>query len=58
MKTELQGEIDDDVEVEKLRAEGVEANFETRITALEGAKDTHVALTASEIETAINNAWV
>jgi site-specific DNA-cytosine methylase len=54
LKGELQGEIDADVEVEKLRAEGVEAGFETRIKALEDAKDTHVALTADEIASAIN----
>ena len=59
LKGELQQEIDADVEVEKLRAEGVEAGFETRIKALEEAeKDTHVALSQAEIEAAINNAWV
>ena len=54
----IQAEIDADVEVEKLRAEGVEAVFEQRIAALEGAKDTHTALTADEIAAAINSAWV
>ena len=59
LKGELQQEIDADVEVEKLRAEGVEAGFEQRIKALEDAeKDTHVALSQAEIEAAINNAWV
>ena len=59
LKGELQQEIDADVEVEKLRAEGVEAGFETRIAALENAeKDTHVALTQVEIQRAIEDAWV
>ena len=54
----IQAEIDADVKVEKDRAELVEADFEQRIAALEGAKDTHTALTADEIAGAINSAWV
>ena len=57
LKGELQAEIDADVKVEKERAELVEADFEQRIAALEGAKDTHTALTADEIASAINGAW-
>ena len=58
LKGELQQEIDADVEVEKLRAEGIEAGFESRIAALESAKDIHVALTAEEIADAIDDAWI
>ena len=55
----IQAEIDADVKVEKDRAELVEADFEQRIKALEDEEaDELVALSQSEIEAAINNAWV
>ena len=59
LKLELQAEIDADVKEEADRAKEVEQDHEGRIAALEAVQpDTFVALDQSEIEAAINNAWV